>query len=442
MRGIVESGGNMKNRFCRENNLPYTTGIWYSVLRMSIAFWVTGLAIATSPSLFAQTSMRPLGIAAFNLAWAGTADDFEEHLRVCSAPTVNWCDARIKYGDHSAAEKARARRCQNSFDAAAGGREKARMVAPCNAYKLNQPVVERDARVSYQQKLDGLKKTVGDLITLEKVSVFAFQEVKNEETINEILGQYAGRFHVCTAPHDAFQTVGFAWDSQIYGEPASCMPQPNLAIVENPQDATSRHLRPGLALELMVNGSPLTILNVHLKSGCANLMTRGGFKGHKLTDADQACAALNRQVPQLENWIESVAAQSPRFIVLGDFNRKLDEEAAADVAPDKVRTDGSLPSTPNKMGQDGAVKSQYLWQEIADAEPSNAMVYQIPLSPENTGITGCSGFAGLDHILVSQALKDAQGTNVVSSKKTKVFHVKGQKIKTSDHCPRITTLLF
>ena len=56
-----------------------------------LAFLLPGLPV----SVQAQET-APVGIAIFNMAWAGTIDDFKRHVEVCSAPEVNWCDSRIK----------------------------------------------------------------------------------------------------------------------------------------------------------------------------------------------------------------------------------------------------------------------------------------------------------------------------------------------------------
>jgi len=58
-------------------------------------------------------------------------------------------------------------------------------------------------------------------------------------------------------------------------------------------------------------GAPVRVLSVHLKAGC----TSG--------DRNEACPVLFRQVPALERWIDSRAAEGTRFAVLGDFNRRL-----------------------------------------------------------------------------------------------------------------------
>ena len=78
-------------------------------------------------------------------------------------------------------------------------------------------------------------------------------------------------------------------------------------------------------------------------------------------------------------------------------------------------------------------KHALMWQEISDGNPG---LVQVPLA-EGTG--ACKGFVGLDHILLSEAL-NAKQKGGASSVKVGVDQLKGQKIISSDHCPRITTL--
>lgn len=51
----------------------------------SCVFYACGLATATE-----------IGVASFNLAWAGTQADFVRHIEVCNSQEVNWCDTRAK----------------------------------------------------------------------------------------------------------------------------------------------------------------------------------------------------------------------------------------------------------------------------------------------------------------------------------------------------------
>lgn len=376
-----------------------------------------------------------VGVASFNMAWAGTEADFQAHLAMCTA--VEWCDTRPRRnkGETTPSPEAiaAAKRCEAAIDQFAGGPRQAMRIAPCNAYKSKSPADVTLA--NYRKKLDGLRATIASLIEKEGVQVIAFQEVKSGQAIRDVLGSHGATFDVCYAPHDAFQTVAFAWNKAVTQKPGRCLSRAELAVKEDPANpANFRTVRPGLALELTVNGQPVTFMNVHLKSSCANLKPNGPFQPRKLDDKDDACRVLNRQVPALEDWIEAVDAQSPRFVLLGDFNRRIDEEAAEAVPPSQVRADGSDPAGPNTKDALGYVTTRYLWQEISDGKPA---LHQVPLSAANTG---CKGFTGLDHIVISNALKTLQTDATFTSRKVPAVNEPGQAIETSDHCPRIMTL--
>lgn len=395
------------------------------------------IAIALALS-FGSTAIfaAEVGIASFNLAWMGSKDDFKKHLEVCSAPQVNWCETRARTMRDAQSptneEVERAKQCQANFETAAGGPEKSMMVAPCNAYRLNSNNWQ-NAHEWYAQKVNGLAATIDKLVVDEGISIFAFQEVSNRAAIQDILGKHAADFESCVAEHNAFQTVGFAWKKSLSKKPVVCKNEDSLAIKEKTDDVKGiRRLRPGVELNLTIQGKTLSLLNVHLKSSCANLVNTERYPARLLTDNDAACKVLNRQIAPLENWIEAVAVKTPMFIVLGDFNRRIDEEAAANIPAKEVRLDGSDPASPNSTGPFGEVKSRVMWQEISDGTPS---LVQIPLAEGSA----CKGFVGLDHILFSSALyaKQAQGFN---SLKLPVIQDAGQKIISSDHCPRIVKM--
>lgn len=397
----------------------------------------TALLAGTAPTQAAE-----LGIASFNLAWAGTAADFERHLAVCGAPTVNWCDSRprIPRGATEAptTEVQRAEQCQAAFTQAAGGPAAAMLLAPCNAYRLNAPKLAAlgttGAIAQHEEKLQGLRQTVAALVETDRVDVIAFQEVKSVEAIRVLLGPHAAAFEACVAPHNAFQTIGFAWRTGVSSTPALCTAEAALAVAENPQDpANPRRVRPGLALRLTVGGTPVTVMNVHLKSSCANWVATERYAARELTDPNAHCQVLNRQVAPLEQWVEAVAAQTPMFVLLGDFNRRLDEEAALSIAAHQVRTDGSDPASPHRPGPDGRVTSRLLWQELSDGQPGLA---QVPLAGTDAA---CTGFTGLDHILLSTALAARQPAGLGSAKRA-VVQQPQQPIISSDHCPRVVRL--
>lgn len=410
--------------------------------------------IVLASSAFAQKTAEtlPVNVAAFNMAWAGTLDDFRRHLEVCSAPAVNWCETRARWAPGTTQappeEKARADACQAATMAAAGGRDASMMVAPCSAYRDSQPrlpgapPVDRSAQrqpEAYLEKLAGLRATVESLIAREGVRVIAFQEVKSAEAVLAVLGPFADRFEVCAAQHTGFQSIAFAWDKSLTKRKGVCTTHSPLAVLDPPKDpAAFRRVRPGLALELSVNGAPVTFMNVHLKAGCASVTNSNPrFPGRLLTDMADACEVFNRQVPMLEDWIEAVAAKSPRLVILGDFNRRIDDEKALATSKGQVRADGSDPAGPHVLGADGRAQTRYLWPEIADGTP---VLFQLPLKATDAA---CKGFEGLDHIVVSGPLHAALERHSpadIGARKAPVMGRAGQPIETSDHCPQIGRL--
>lgn len=382
------------------------------------------------------------------MGWAGTPAEFARYVSVCSAPAVNYCDTRprIERGATAAtdAEKARAARCQQGTLAAAGGRDTSMLVPPCNAYRPPRPkpgAPRMDPAASrvpaaYQEKIEQLTTTVDRLIANEVVRVIAFQEVSGTEVVKLVLGRHADRFEVCAAKHKGFQTLAFAWDKTLTTRPGVCETESRLAILDPVNDPNAfRRVRPGLALSLTVNGELVTFMNVHLKAGCASVTQEDArYPGRLLDDPAEACEVLNRQVAPLEEWIESVARKSPRFVWMGDFNRRIDDEEKLAIATDKVRADGSDPAGAHKT-TNGKVTTRYLWPELNDGTPA---LYQVPLSTKEGG---CTGFTGLDHIVISEALKK-DNPGVVLSKKVGVSEKPDQRIETSDHCPRVAQLRF
>lgn len=397
-------------------------------------------ALLASPAVHAAEPAAPgapvqIGVASFNLAWAGSQKDFERHAAVCNA--VSWCDTRPKRGPggmrpDDEAVKAAAQ-CVADTERLAGGPEQASMMAPCNAY-LGRNRETPPTGVDYAAKLAGLQATVDKLIETQGVRVLAFQEVRSAEVVKTLLGRYADRFDVCDAPHEGFQTVAFAWDRSLSREAGRCSVNRELAVVDNPGDPKARKVRPGLALELQLPGRRVSFLNVHLKSGCANIVPTPIYQARLLDDPATACTVLNRQVAPLERWLDSVGKQSPEYVLLGDFNRRIDEEAAAAIKPEQVRTDGSNPLGAPKEDATGKVATRYLWQELADA---GRPLTQVPLQADSA----CRGFTGLDHIVLSGPLAARQAPGLVS-RKTAVVQVPNQRLEASDHCPRSVTLNF
>ncbi len=424
------------------------------LIEITLCAALTGAALGNSA--FAQRPAEPMSVsvATFNMAWAGTLDDFRRHLEVCSAASVNWCETRARWAPGTTKalpeEAVRAAACQAATVEAAGGREASMKIAPCNAYRDNQPrppgspppdLSALRKPEAYAAKLDGLRDTVESLIDRDGVRVIAFQEVKSAQAVQAVLGKFADRFDVCEAQHSGFQSLAFAWDRSLSAVKGVCATHSALAILDPPSDpAAFRRVRPGLALQLSVNGAPVTFMNVHLKAACASAThSNWRFPARLLTDPVEACEVFNRQVPIFEDWIDAVAAKSPRFVILGDFNRRIDEEQALAIAKDQVRTDSTDPASRNTVGADGRVKTKYLWPEIADGSRA---LFLLPLKSTDPA---CQGFTGLDHIVVSGALYTVLEKHApadIGARKAPVLGRSGQLIETSDHCPQIGRLLL
>jgi endonuclease/exonuclease/phosphatase family metal-dependent hydrolase len=77
-----------------------------------------------------------------------------------------------------------------------------------------------------------------------------------------------------------------------------------------------QHLRSGVDITLDLPGTTLRLLAVHLKTGCPDQKPRktGG----------PACSELQAQISPLRAWIADRQAEGVPFVVLGDFNRRMD----------------------------------------------------------------------------------------------------------------------
>ena len=82
-------------------------------------------------------------------------------------------------------------------------------------------------------------------------------------------------------------------------------------------DPSPLHLRSGADITVHLAAGPLRILAVHLKTGCRELPL--------VHSRRRACRELAEQVPALTAWIEARRAEQVPFVVMGDFNRWMDD---------------------------------------------------------------------------------------------------------------------
>ena len=250
---------------------------------------------------------------------------------------------------------------------------------PCDvAAKLNRSRADFDALARYARLLDA--------------DVVALQEVDGASAAQLVFPGYrfcfTGRRHV--------QNTGFAIRP---GIPFRCgRDLKSLSLGDTVRRGAELVLYPGESREFR-------LLAVHLKSGCGNRL---------LNDSRKECAAVGRQVPLLEQWIDGEAAAGRPFAVLGDFNRNL----LRDKGP--ARTDSGA--------------QLRLWPEIDDGDPPEA---DLTNTAEGGRFVNCSmrqTFQGyIDYIVLSRSL--AAGLEAGSFDRV-VYRTKDAVArKLSDHCP-------
>jgi endonuclease/exonuclease/phosphatase family metal-dependent hydrolase len=157
--------------------------------------------------------------------------------------------------------------------------------------------------------------------------VVAVQEVDGQEALRRVFAEAEYDYHV-TSQREV-QRAGF-----VYRKGLSVERHPDL-------DALNvGGVRTGADLTVRVNGQSLRLLSVHLKSDCF---------AASLRSPKPACVKLQAQLPVLERWIDERAAAGEPFLVLGDFNRRLN---AADEFYAEL-DDGSPPNADLTLLSDG-----------------------------------------------------------------------------------------
>jgi endonuclease/exonuclease/phosphatase family metal-dependent hydrolase len=222
--------------------------------------------------------------------------------------------------------------------------------------------------------------------------ILAVQEVDGEEALRRIVDGDVYDVHVSSRPKPGFmggkQNTGFA-----YRKGLSVTIQPDVTEL----DVSNGDLRYGTRIDVAVNGETLSLMSVHLKSGCFDNASSGS-----------ACNTLFTQIPKLEAWIDKAAGGDHPFIVLGDFNRRLN-------LPDDL-----------------------VWKEIDDGVPPNAdllaVTEDMPISCRDNSFTSF-----IDHIVVDK--RAAQFVDRTSFRHV-TYRQDEQEVwdKISDHCPVVVEL--
>jgi hypothetical protein len=100
-----------------------------------------------------------------------------------------------------------------------------------------------------------------------------------------------------------------------------------------------RGVRWGLSAVINTPGGGIRILNVHLKSGCfdsylTNMWWLNQAEWSPNGMRDHACTTLARQLPELRAWVLDAKPGNLPFVIVGDFNRRIDAERNDNKSPD------------------------------------------------------------------------------------------------------------
>jgi endonuclease/exonuclease/phosphatase family metal-dependent hydrolase len=250
-------------------------------------------------------------------------------------------------------------------------RDGARRAIPCDvAHELGRSGEDIAVLRNHARLLDA------DIVSL--------QEVDGAAAASLIFPDY----QFCFSGRVAVQNNGFAIRR---GLPFACGADVvDLSLGDDVRRGVELRVFPGTPREL-------TLLSVHLKSGCAR---------DPLDSTKPSCAELNRQLPALERWIDARAAEHKPFAVLGDFNRDLRREPPG----------------------------RALWGDIDDANPPGADLVNTAEGQTFENCMPSQTFSGfIDYIILDRQM--ARGL-VENSFGRAIYRPRdAQRRRLSDHCP-------
>lgn len=187
------------------------------------------------------------------------------------------------------------------------------------------PALPRDVRPKAEDGFEALRRYAVRL----DADVVAFQEVDGAEAAAKVFTP--DRYQLVLTNDDVVQRVGFAVRRGLAFER-----NPDLVGLDvHPSDAY--RLRSGADITLVLPGGRLRLLAVHLKSGCNSDPLSSSTR--------RTCATLRQQVPALQGWIRQRREEVAPFVLMGDFNRRMEGRdqllaALSDAAPLLRATEG------------------------------------------------------------------------------------------------------
>ncbi len=170
--------------------------------------------------------------------------------------------------------------------------------------RTGDPALPADVHPKAEDGFEALRRYA---IALD-ADVVAFQEVDGAEAAARVFTP--DRYEFVLTGDKVVQRVGFAVRRGLAFER-----NPDLVGLDFDPEAIHR-LRSGVDITLVLPGGRLRLLGVHLKSGCHS---------DPLTSSTRrTCATLRQQVPALQGWIRQRREEGAPFVLMGDFNRRME----------------------------------------------------------------------------------------------------------------------
>jgi len=168
--------------------------------------------------------------------------------------------------------------------------------------KSGDPALPPDVHTRRPEDFDRLRQYALQL----NADVVALQEVDGRSAAQRVFPPDRYSLHLT---HDRrVQRVGIAVRRGL-----SYDVNPDVTGIEGDPDL---QLRSGADITLHLPGAALRILAVHLKTGCARKRLTRATSG--------SCAELQAQIPPIAAWMAARQREGTPFLLMGDFNRLLD----------------------------------------------------------------------------------------------------------------------
>ncbi|HYC06195.1 MAG TPA: endonuclease/exonuclease/phosphatase family protein [Azospirillaceae bacterium] len=170
----------------------------------------------------------------------------------------------------------------------------------------------RDGSFQRAQDVAGMRALADQL----DADIISFQEVDGPDMAAKVFDP--GKYEIVMTDEEDVQRPGFAIRKGI-----PFRHEADLVELDDKPAAKgcgNRSLRRGAVVTVDTAGGPVTMLAVHLKSGCFSAKEDASSN----TRTMGACEDSRRQQDVLARWVEQQVDQGRPFIVAGDFNRRLD----------------------------------------------------------------------------------------------------------------------